>query len=310
MVSRQRIRVPNITGTTTGGAPPTVANVQWSPASGQSDGTQFSASVSASLSALALESDSLSASASVALTATAVDFAVTPTTRSTLTGTATGPAFHVGQTTATGTTGSTLVVNKPSGVTQNDLMLAFIGVKGPVTAPTIATPSGWTASVTNTTGAIRSACFYKIAGASEPSSYTWTFTGTVSLSTGEISRIVGPDTTTPIGATASATVTPAALDPDPNVPSVTTTGSDRLVYAHLLHDHAALTQSHTPPANHVETTDFQASAVGDFLGQTTSWRVFAAAGATGGVEVDCTETVGTSGVMFRVAVRPGTVTLA
>ncbi len=78
-----------------------------------------------------------------------------------------------------------------------------------------------------------------------------------------------------------------------------------MVFAFLFHQHLTLSQTHTPPASHVETTDFQSTVGGTRWGSTTSWRVFAAAAATGTATVDCTETVATDWLSIRVAIAPG-----
>jgi hypothetical protein len=81
------------------------------------------------------------------------------------------------------------------------------------------------------------------------------------------------------------------------------------VIAFLFHDHAALSQSHTAPASHVERTDFE-SATTVIKGSTSDTRVFAAIGATGTATHDCTETVATDGIMQRVAVAAGDLVIA
>ena len=75
----------------------------------------------------------------------------------------------------TRSTASTTVVNKPTGTDVNDLMVAFI-IDGD-TGITPSYPSGWTEATLDTTGNNTGAVAYKIAGASEPSSYTFGLTG-------------------------------------------------------------------------------------------------------------------------------------
>ena len=60
---------------------------------------------------------------------------------------------------------TTLVINKPTGVAQGDVMLAAVTASG---TGAVTAPSGWTV-VKNTTGtALRQASYYKVAGAGEP----------------------------------------------------------------------------------------------------------------------------------------------
>lgn len=76
----------------------------------------------------------------------------------------------------TGTnSGATVVANKPTGTDVDDLMVAFMcnnAAGGRLWSP----PSGWTAVVNQNASPNISVC-YKVAGASEPSTYTWTLSG-------------------------------------------------------------------------------------------------------------------------------------
>ncbi|HLF79735.1 MAG TPA: RHS repeat-associated core domain-containing protein [Dehalococcoidia bacterium] len=93
---------------------------------------------------------------------------------------------------------TSLVVNKPSGVAQNDVMVASIAVR-PKTA-VITPPSGWTLvrrSNNSNSNTNSLAVYTKVAGSSEPSSYTWTF-DTSTGSAGGIQAFSGVDTTTPV----------------------------------------------------------------------------------------------------------------
>jgi hypothetical protein len=64
----------------------------------------------------------------------------------------------------------------PTGDAQYDLLVATIAVRGGVT---VGTPSGWTAGRVSQNGTnVRLFTFYKVAGASEPASQSFTWTGT------------------------------------------------------------------------------------------------------------------------------------
>lgn len=71
--------------------------------------------------------------------------------------------------------GTTTVVNKPTGTIQNDLMIALL-MDGD-TGITPSYPTGWTQSILSNAANNSGAVAYKIAGASEPSSYTFGLTG-------------------------------------------------------------------------------------------------------------------------------------
>lgn len=85
-----------------------------------------------------------------------------------------GPATYVASA-GTREGGGDVIVTKPTGTTEGDLMVAFIMVGSSGVTPTY--PSGWTQATLDTTGANSGAVAYKIAGASEPSDYTFTLGG-------------------------------------------------------------------------------------------------------------------------------------
>lgn len=128
-----------------------------------------------------------------------------------------------------------VTINKPSGTASGDLLVAYFltFTEAGYGTPTHEPPTGWTLVSQRTSdvyysGAVIGAVYYKVAGGSEPATYTWgnalsarTFGNVVML------RITGADTTTPIDASAN-TNTPAPAS-NYNFPSVTTTGADRLI---------------------------------------------------------------------------------
>ena len=95
---------------------------------------------------------------------------------------------------------TTLVINKPTGVAQGDVMLATVTVTG-TGAPT--TPSGWTVAKSTSGTALRQATYYKVAGASEPASYSWAL-GSSRAASGGIVDYSGVNQTAPVDATTSA----------------------------------------------------------------------------------------------------------
>lgn len=101
---------------------------------------------------------------------------------------------------------TTLVVTKPAGTVDNDLMKAIFSVVGGTIG---ATPSGWTALTVMTTANDECRGYWKIAS-SEPANYTFTGSGgTFSLQAG-IATFTPPDTTTTIDV--EGTITEATLD--------------------------------------------------------------------------------------------------
>jgi hypothetical protein len=79
---------------------------------------------------------------------------------------------HISTVTTTGTTSVTLA---PTGVTEDAVMFAVMSHYR--FTPVSAAPSGWTLIDNGNLGDSGCACYYKVATASEPADYTWTFTG-------------------------------------------------------------------------------------------------------------------------------------
>jgi alpha-tubulin suppressor-like RCC1 family protein len=128
---------------------------------------------------------------------------------------------------------TTVVVTKPTGTVQNDVMVAVIGVNQNAATVTLTAPSGWNLiNANNSTTVLYSATYYKVATASEGSNYTWTInvagTPTAKKAVGVISSYSGVNTTTPIhvnGSQANASGTTMTS------PSVTTTVANTVIVA-------------------------------------------------------------------------------
>lgn len=97
-----------------------------------------------------------------------------------------------------------LTLNKPTSVAEGDFLLANVAVNGG-NAAVITEPSGWTQILRTDNGSdISIISYYKIVGASEPSSYTWSVDHQTTAE-GGITRYTGVNTTNPINATSSNT---------------------------------------------------------------------------------------------------------
>ena len=130
-------------------------------------------------------------------------------------------------------TGYSLTITKPSGTVEGDLLICYVLSFGWGNFPTITTLSGWTKLIERTTdkyysGNCVGAIYYKKAGASEPSSYTWVNGGSGNTYFNCLMmRITGAHATTPIDASASTnTVNPSTTY---TFPSVTTTVANTLL---------------------------------------------------------------------------------
>jgi len=125
--------------------------------------------------------------------------------------------------TAIGGTGDA-IVNKPAGTLPGDLLVACITVEKGSDATIAAT--GWTPILrTDNSTDAGLATFYKIAGASEPTTYTFELTGQKWAA--GISRITGYSTAKPIDVSGGQTGAPG----DVTAPSVTTTAANTLALA-------------------------------------------------------------------------------
>lgn len=229
--------------------------------------------------------------------------------------TATGTPQYIGSPTTATYVGSTVIdVPYPSGILAGDVLLALVSSGDLATsgARTPATPTGWTlvspGTFIGTATAIAAYSFVRVADGAETGTQPFTYSAGPLNGTGEMHLLRGASATGIV--TASAGLLATALNTDPVSPTVSTPVANCLVFAWLVHDHALLSNTHNPPASHLERTDFQAASAGNsLLGSTSATRVFGAAGATGTATHDCGETVSTDAFMQRIAIRPATFTI-
>lgn len=149
---------------------------------------------------------------------------------------------------------ASLTITKPAGTVAGDVMIAAVTAT-PSSIP-ITPPTGWTLiqsqQQTANTSSVVSA-FYRVAGASEPSSYTWILASGHAGAVGGILSYSGVDTAVPLDVSAKA-ATPKSLNHA--APSVTTTQTgDMLV---TVHEYTS-SRSWTPPAGMTERVDIASS---------------------------------------------------
>jgi hypothetical protein len=95
-----------------------------------------------------------------------------------------------------GSTG--LVLALPPGTTSGDVLLAAVSLRN--SSAGIGVPAGWTQTINaSESGALRTVVYRRVAGGSEPASYTWTFSASTSAA-GLIAAYFGVDTATPVEA--------------------------------------------------------------------------------------------------------------
>ncbi len=97
------------------------------------------------------------------------------------------------------TNGATsLAIMRPTGTVQGDVLLAEIQVRG---APTLTAPSGWAFVRSDTSGTtLRQAIYVHVAQASEPATYTWSFSASLAAG-GVVSAYAGINATAPVDST-------------------------------------------------------------------------------------------------------------
>jgi hypothetical protein len=166
---------------------------------------------------------------------------------------------------------SMMTVSRPDGVAAGDVMLASIDL---VNRATISAPAGWTLvqTTTQSKGSNKST-YVKVAGADEPSSYTWSFTAS-RQATGGIHAYAGVDTADPILASAGATMRSTSV----KTPSVTTTVPNALVVGFFS---TGANATWSPPAGMAERHEVIGVVSSSYVSSTGSDKIQAAAGATG-----------------------------
>src|SRR4029078_12698574 len=117
---------------------------------------------------------------------------------------------------------TSIVLNVPSGTQANDVMLAQVNTKASGGGfPTITAPAGWTLIRNDQSGTTYQQSLYqRVAGASEPASYTWTLRP-AAVASGGVLSFSGVDTPNPVDASngAASSSNGTAVQ----APSVTTT---------------------------------------------------------------------------------------
>ncbi|MGY0236738.1 PQQ-dependent sugar dehydrogenase [Longispora urticae] len=164
----------------------------------------------------------------------------------------TGITFRAAASSGSATGRNSITIAKPTGTAPGDVMVASIVVNDQV--PTLATPAGWTLVREDSIAArLRQAVYTRVAGGTEPATYTWTLTSDFRRLAGGISSYTGVDQNQPVDVSAATVDTTA--DTAIEAPSVTTTvPGTRLLHLAAVNAEGGL----TPPAGLTER--YEASA--------------------------------------------------
>jgi len=186
-------------------------------------------------------------------------------------------AFRAGASAGAPSGTLSLTINKPSGTVEGDVMIASIAVR-PDTAA-ITEPADWALvrRVDNANPNANSlAVYYKVAGASEPADYTWTFS-TSTGSAGGIQSFLGVDQGNPINVEDGQNTASGLTHATPSVN--TTVTNTMLVTSHAFTSSATW----TPPGGMTEAFDAASVAVPSAAGISIegNYVIQVAADATG-----------------------------
>jgi len=195
---------------------------------------------------------------------------------------------QVGTATSASSTGSSITISKPSGVAAGNIMIANIalycqGGGNSCNAFPATSLSGWTQITAQPGGNGRSyaAVLYKVAGASEGSSYTFLLSGNASTAEGAIVAFSGLDPTTPVDVVGTMSVS-SGTSASVSAASITTLTTNAAVIMFGQSTHAGPTWSGwttaTSPGALTEIYDNQSSG-GASVG--AAWALKPTTGATG-----------------------------
>jgi hypothetical protein len=151
-----------------------------------------------------------------------------------------------------------LTIPVPAGTLPGDAMVAIVAV-APHSA-TLTPPAGWTQvnGIVNPSGSpasLQLASFVRVAGASEPAGYTWTFSGTIGGAVGGMLSFSGVDSSAPIDQSGQ-NATGSSFSH--NAASITTTADNAMLLS--AHAFTSSTSGFTPPATMTEAVDITSLA--------------------------------------------------
>jgi hypothetical protein len=193
------------------------------------------------------------------------------------------PGIVLHGTPASGSNGSggstTLVLNTPTGVAINDLLIAQVTFRSSGASTTLTLPACgcWTliGSRQDVGSNMSQALYYHVATGAEPANYTWTI-GTSNRATGGIIGYAGVDhSSSPIDVN-SAAIDSSGASSSPAAPSVTTAGNNEMLVAFF---GIRSGDTFTPPAGMTEEWDV--SAGGSSPASEAADVLQASAGASG-----------------------------
>lgn len=186
--------------------------------------------------------------------------------------------------------------NAPTGITEGDLLIAAVSARYNGGSYTVTPPSGWDSIVKVEDGSgTASFCevFKKVAGASEPATYTFSFSPNDRCGIG-IARIDGHNAVTPINVFGSQS---NALSTTCTAPSVTTTEDECLM---LFIGHVYQETTFSTPTGYTEQWDFITGTTTGAISQALAYDTQTTAGASGTV-TSTTNNRQSAGILIAIA---------
>ena len=192
---------------------------------------------------------------------------------------------------------ASLSVNRPTGVVENDVLVAVVTWwTQTLTPPTGWTQIGSTQSWSHPDGTLYARVYYRVAGASEPSTYAWGLNATNDIAC-TIVAYSNVDTADPIAANGAQTQTSASMTA-PSVDAATT--ADMLLFLGAVGDDSAGTRTVTPPSGMTELADTTNGTT--WIKSYAAHELLSASGATGTRTATISASARNAG--FLVALRP------
>jgi type II secretory pathway pseudopilin PulG len=200
--------------------------------------------------------------------------------------------------------GTSVVVTAPGSISSGDLLIAAVSTDGS-TAGSISSPAGWTLldRGIDSAGAITLGVWYRIAGASEPANYTFTWTGN-QQAYGWISRFTGHNSSTPVNALAAQGGSSTSASPP--CPSVTTMVANSMIVRIGAFDRAPITVDNPGLSGHTAITMDRSNTGTNASSGGAGYKQQAAIGASG--TVNFTLTGAEQYRTMTIAITPGAIT--
>lgn len=199
------------------------------------------------------------------------------------------PIVHESSTFFSSSGAPTVILNKPTGTVEGSTLVAAIHLSGTIAGDSFSAPDGTWTKLYEAAGSNVTALFYKVAGNSEPASYTFTCSGaSVGQRRGVMSRLGGAHATSPNGGVSTSG---AGTSTSPVGNSLVTPEDGCML---ILFTYWFSAGTHTAPASMTEAVEISRHAV--------STEIIAAAGATGTRTAALSASAAWRAVMW--AVRP------